>query len=204
MTISKIAAALLVLVVGFAAFLIVNFIHFRFFPVHVVLYDSILDLCIAVALMIPLLGVLKFATRRLTRFEIALTLCVLFLTGSLYAILVPTVIDRSLSIYFLEKLDQRGGGIRRDAWNDIIKDEFFREHRIADIRLTEQINSGTIKLVGDCTVLTPLGMAVVAYTRYFRTHFLPRRREIMGTLTDDLTDPFRHSVAAPPYTCKGE
>lgn len=38
-----------------------------------------------------------------------------------FAISVPTVIDRSLSMYILEKLQQRGGGIQLAAFDTVLK-----------------------------------------------------------------------------------
>jgi hypothetical protein len=43
----------------------------------------------------------------------------------IYAISMPTVIDRSLFFYILEKLHQRGGGIMLSSFDDIIKNEYI-------------------------------------------------------------------------------
>ena len=46
-------------------------------------------------------------------------LLVWLLLGYILAISVPTVLDRSLSFYILEKLQQRGGGIQQSRFNEV-------------------------------------------------------------------------------------
>ena len=57
------------------------------------------------------------------------------LIGYAFAISIPTVIDRSLSIYILEKIDQRGGGIKQEAFERVFTNEYMLEHRLVDVRL---------------------------------------------------------------------
>jgi hypothetical protein len=76
-------------------------------------------------------------------FERAQLLVIMLLAGYALAISVPTVIDRSLSFYILEKLQQRGGGIRYAAFEQVFTQEYLKEHRLVDVRLTEQLESGT-------------------------------------------------------------
>jgi hypothetical protein len=182
-------------------FLVVNTVHFQFLPVRVVLYDAVLDVGVAGAIV---LGLYTYVLRRrltLSTTETALTLTVGALLGIIVAITVPAIIDRSLSIYILEKIDQRGGGIRQASFDRVFKEEYFVEHRLIDIRLTEQVNSGTIRIKDGCVLLTDRGRRIVAFTRFYRTRLLPKRREIMGQLTDDLTDPFRKSATTMNYEC---
>ncbi|MET3889504.1 hypothetical protein ABIE41_000580 [Bosea sp. OAE506] len=192
------AAALLV-GAYLATFLIINIIHFRFLPVGVVLYDTVVD---AVATGVLFLAIVVALRHRLPLSGLEMTLSVLLglaLAGG-YAISVPTVIDRSLSMYILEKLAQRGGAIRQDAFEGIFVNEYMKEHRLVDIRLTEQLESGTIAIRDGCVVLTERGQRIAGITRFYRTNLLPKRRKIMGVYTDDLTDPFRNSAPA-TYAC---
>lgn len=178
-----------------------NIIHFRFFTVNVVLFDTLGDVLLAA---IATTAIYIYALRRwvdLTPTEATLSLLVSLLIGINYAISIPTIIDRSLSIYILEKIDQRGGGIKRDAFEGVFTDEYIPEHQLVDIRLTEQLNSGTIRIENGCVKLTPRGYVVVALTRSYRTYLLPKHREIMGQLTDALTDPFRNSRTDVTYRC---
>lgn len=181
--------------------LVVHFIHVRYFRVNVVLYAALLDAFIAIALV----GVSLWSLRLLAPFsglERVLLVLVWALLGYSFAISVPTVVDRSLSFYILEKLQQRGGGIQQARMKDVFINEYMVEHRLVDIRLTEQLQSGTIVIHDGCVRLTEKGQRVASLGRYYRTHFLPRERLIMGGYTDDLTDPFRHSGATVDYLCK--
>jgi hypothetical protein len=126
------------------------------------------------------------------------------LIGYIVAISVPTVLDRSLSFYILEKLQQRGGGIRLSKFEQIFTTEYMREHRLVDIRLTEQSESGTIAIdrAHDCVKLTPRGERLAKFSRFFRQNLLPRQRLLLGEYTDALIDPFARSDAAPDYLCE--
>ena len=85
---------------------------------------------------------------------------------------------------------------------DVFVNEYVVEHRLVDIRLTEQLESGTIEIRDGCVRLTRKGMHVADLGRFYRKHLLPKRRLIMGKYTDDLTDPFRNSVADVDYQCQ--
>jgi hypothetical protein len=140
--------------------------------------------------------------RSFSRFEIAQMVCIWLLLGYSFAISVPTVIDRSLSFYILEKLQQRGGGIKLDAFDQVFTQEYVKEHRLVDVRLTEQQQSGTIVIRNGCVLLTDWGQTIATTSRYFRNHFLPKQRLLMGEYSDDLTDPFRNSVKRSDYQCQ--
>jgi hypothetical protein len=113
------------------------------------------------------------------------------LSGYAFAISVPTIIDRSLSFYMLEKIQQRGGGLRQDRFEQVFTQEYAREHQLVAVRLTEQVASGTVSIEGDCVRLTERGQRLADFSRFFRRHFLPRQRLLMGRYTDALVDPFR-------------
>lgn len=184
------------------AMLIVNILHFRFFTVNVVLYDALMDTVIAVVLVLAVYLAIVRRRSMLSGLEVALCVLIGFLLSSFYALSVPTIIDRSLSFYILEKIAQRGGGIQQSGFAQIFKDEYLPEHRLVDIRLTEQLNSGTVKIEDGCVSLTPRGEHMVAFSRFYRLNMLPKKREIMGKLSDDLVDPFRNSKQAADYKCK--
>ena len=178
----------------------IHFLHVRFFSVDVVFYAAIGDALLA-AVLTGLLLLLP-ALRRFTVTEKVLLVAVWLLGGYSFAISVPTVIDRSLSFYILEKLDQRGGGIRQDAFQDVFTKEYMVEHRLVDVRLTEQESSGTIHIANGCVLLTGKGRRVAAMSRFYRQHFLPKQRLLLGKYSDDLTDPFRHSRQDVTYQCQ--
>ena len=181
--------------------LLVYVLHVRYMPVSVVFYSAIVD-----AVLATLLAVIVIATIRwfkvFTRFEMLQLCCIWLLLGYSFAISVPTVIDRSLSFYILEKLQQRGGGIKLSAFDDVFTKEYVKEHRLVDVRLTEQQQSGTVEMKDGCVKLTDWGQTIATSSRYFRAHFLPKQRLLMGKYSDDLTDPFRNSVERIDYRCQ--
>jgi hypothetical protein len=208
----KIAVLFVFLMVFLLLLVGINFLHFRYLTVNVVLYSTLADVIVAtaiVAAMVAIIGRLSrpdsyiaTAIHELTSAEIALSVIGAVLLGFIYAISVPTVIDRSLSIYLLEKLDQRGGAISLASMKDIVIKEYIPEHRLIDVRMTEQLSSGTLIIENGCVKLTPRGRRIVAFTRFFRTKLLPKRRVLMGEISDDLTDPFRNPEPVVDYRCR--
>ena len=181
--------------------LVIYVLHVRYVPVNVVFYSAILDAVLATILATALIATVRWF-KVFTRFETLQLCCIWLLLGYSFAISVPTVIDRSLSFYILEKLQQRGGGIKLDAFDQVFTQEYVIEHRLVDVRLTEQQQSGTIEIKDGCVKLTAWGQTIASSSRYFRAHFLPKQRLLMGKYSDDLTDPFRNSVERVDYRCQ--
>jgi hypothetical protein len=179
---------------------LVYWLHVRFFKIDVVLYSAVFDAALAAAVMTLLLFVRK-EFRLFNTYEKTQLGVIWLLAGCLAALALPAVIDRSLSFYILEKLEQRGGGIQLSKFEEVFTKEYVKEHRLVDVRLTEQQVSGTIVIENGCVKLTERGARAAAFSRFFRTHLLPRQRLLAGTYTDDLTDPFRHSEAQVGYRC---
>ena len=181
--------------------LVIYVLHVRYVAVNVVFYSAILDAVLATILAAALLATVRWF-KVFTRFETLQLCCIWLLLGYSFAISVPTVIDRSLSFYILEKLQQRGGGIKLDAFDQVFTQEYVKEHRLVDVRLTEQQQSGTVEIKDGCVKLTAWGQTIASSSRYFRAHFLPKQRLLMGKYSDDLTDPFRNSVERMDYRCQ--
>lgn len=181
--------------------LLVYWGHVTFFRVNVVFYTAIFDGVLAALIT----GVIVVFFRRFSSLllsEKALLFIIWLLMGYGFAISVPTVIDRSLSFYILEKIQQRGGGIKQDAMSRVFVEEYIPEHRLMDVRLTEQLESGTIEIKDGCVLLTSKGEKIASFGRFFRTNFLPKQRLLLGGYTDALTDPFRHSKDSFDYFCQ--
>jgi len=180
---------------------VVYWIHVTFLRVNVVFYAAIFDGVLAAlatgAIVWPLRAFSVFGV-----FEKFQMLLIWLLAAYALAISVPTVLDRSLSFYILEKLQQRGGGIQQSRFSEVFTHEYVKEHRLVDVRLTEQLESGTIRIDNGCVLLTDKGRTLASFSRFFRQHLLPKQRLLMGRYSDDLTDPFRHSDAQPDYTCQ--
>jgi hypothetical protein len=175
--------------------------YINLLKVDVVFYSSIYSAFIALVLFTPILFILP-NFRSLSGLEKYQNLLICALIGYIFAISVPTVIDRSLSFYILEKLQQRGGGIQLSKFNYIFTTEYMREHRLVDVRLTEQVESGTIIVEDGCVRLTSRGASLASFSRFFRQNFLPKKRLLLGEYTDQLTDPFARSDKSPDYLCK--
>ena len=179
---------------------VVYIVHVNYLKVNVVFYAALQDVFISVVIMsILIFSVLKI--KSLNIFEKELLVIVWGLTGYCLAISVPTVIDRSLSFYILEKISQRGGGIRLENFEDVFVKEYLHEHRLVDVRLTEQQQSGTIIINDGCVNLTEKGQLISEFSRFFRQSLLPKQRLLMGEYSDDLTDPFRESIGNISYGC---
>jgi hypothetical protein len=197
----KFIYSIIATVVFFLLLGLVYSIHITGFKVNVLFYATIADGIMATLLA----GCVLFFSRffnPLTGLEKFQLIVIWLLAGYAFAISVPTVIDRSLSFYILEKLQQRGGGIRQDAFEQVFTQEYVKEHRLVDVRLTEQLESGTIIIKNGCVLLTPKGEWVTIFGQFFRKHWLPKKRLLMGSYTDDLTDPFRNGKDYGDYRCK--
>lgn len=197
---SKLIKTILASVIFVFILFVVYFIHVTFLRVDVVFYAAIMDALIAAALSGIVIYLFKFFSV-LGPYEKFLLIAIWVLAGYAFAISVPTVLDRSLSFYILEKLQQRGGGIQMARMSDVFTQEYMKEHRLVDVRLTEQAQSGTIEIVDGCVKLTPKGQRIATISRFFRLNLLPKKRLLMGEYSDDLTNPFRNSIAAPDYLC---
>lgn len=196
-TIKFLAASTLFLVVA----CLVYWVHIAFFRVNVVFYSAIFDGILAAAITGAVVWRFSFFAV-FGPFEKVQMVLIWLLTAYALAISVPTVLDRSLSFYILEKLQQRGGGIQQSRFAEVFTQEYVKEHRLVDVRLTEQLESGTVRIENGCVHLTPKGNELATFSRFFRAHLLPKQRLLLGNYSDDLTDPFRHSPAQIDYTCQ--
>ena len=181
------------LVIFFVLLALVYVLHLKFFRIDVVFYSAIFDGVLASILTFLIL--LKWDYFRVLnifeKFQMGFSFVLL---GYMFAISVPTVIDRSLSFYILEKLQQRGGGIKQSGFEEVFTKEYMVEHRLVDVRLTEQLSSGTIVIENGCVKLTEKGDSLAKISRFFRQNLLPKERLLMGEYSSDLTDPFGHGA----------
>ena len=197
----KIRKAIIATSIFFIILIFFYIIHIKYFSVNVLFYSAILVAFLATIVTSFLIFKYRFF-HTFNIFERIQISIIWFLIGYALAISLPTVIDRSLSFYILEKIEQRGGGIKLSYFEDILTKEYIYEHRLVDVRLTEQKNSGTIRVNNGCVKITERGRAIVSFSRFFRLNLLPKKRLLMGEYTDDLTDPFRNSKKITEYKCK--
>ena len=189
------AAALFLIIFG-----AIHYVHFRFMLVNVVLFSAVLDGLLATLITCVIL----FANRFFSTVQISekILLSVIFLlTGYTLSLSIPAVIDRSLSFYILEKLQQRGGGILLNRMPEVFTQEYMKEHHLVDIRITEQMEAGTVVVRDGCVRLTSWGNSMATASRFYRLHFLPTRRLLMGAYSAALVDPFQGDQGGKDYTC---
>jgi hypothetical protein len=183
------------------AFLIINWVHFQTLTVAVILYACMVDALLASTIVVTIYWALRRSRSSLLPTETALTIISANLLILLYAVMGPTVIDRSLSIYIAEKIDYRGGAVAESAMPKIILTEFMQEYRVAEVRMTEQVSSGTVKIEDGCIRMTTRGRALAHFTRFYRRNFLPKHRRIAGEVTDELTRPYQDTPVLVPFEC---
>jgi hypothetical protein len=164
----------------------------RWTKVDVVFYTSLYATAIAVFFWTLLIFLTPYF-RSIRLIEKIQLITIASLIGYTLSITLPTVIDRSLSFYILEKLQQRGGGIQIDKFPYVFTNEYLVEHRLVDIRITEQMESGTIFLDGNCVRLTDRGRNFANFSVFFRKNFLPKNRLIREQYSDDLINLFSNS-----------
>ena len=180
--------------------LLIYYLHITFFNINVIFYSAIADAMVATFLA-SLIFYSATYFRPFNWFEKTQLIIIWLLTGYAFAISVPTVIDRSLSFYILEKLQQRGGGIKLNSFEKIFTQEYVKEHHLVEVRLTEQVESGTIQIEDGCVKLTGKGKKIASFSRMFRRNFLPKHRLLMGKYSDDLINPFINSSSDSSYLC---
>ena len=179
----------------------VYLVHINFFKVQVILYSAIFDSLIAVMIFfIFYLLLRKF--HNFNFFESFLTFSILILIGYSLSITFPTVVDRSLSFYFLEKIKLHNGSIQKEAMRDIFINDYIDEYKLIEVRITEQLRSGTVRLDEDCIYLTRKGYFVARFSDFFRKNLLANNRLLLQEYSDHLTDPLKKSYLKKEYLCK--
>lgn len=166
----------------------VYLLHINYFNVEVVLFAAIKDGVIAALLTFGLLFFLFGKLFQFQTFEWSIIFCVWLLGGYSFAITGPTVLDRSLSFFTLEKIQLRGGLVHKDEIGEIFL-EYIPEVRLVDVRMTEQLQSRTIVRQGDCFKLTKRGEKMVEFSRFVRKNLLAKHRLLDGKYTNFLTRP---------------
>jgi hypothetical protein len=197
----KLKRALIASSVFFILLGLTYYLHISLFKVDVVFYSSIFDVVLTSG--IATLGLLTLGYfSKFNSFEKTQLIVIWLLSGYILAISVPTVIDRSLSFYILEKIQQYNGGIKQADFEELFTKGYAKEHRLVDVRLTEQLVSGTVKIENGCVKLTARGEDLASFSRFFRQHLLPKQRLLMGKYSDVLTDPFRDDEKIIAYKCQ--
>ncbi len=170
--------------------IVIYWVHITFIKINVLLYSGIQDVIISVIIFIL---INKFIMKNfLNNTEKILIPIILFQLGYNLIISIPTIIDRSLSFYLLEKINKING-INKNDVEGLIRNEYLKEMRVAEMRITEQINSGTLELKNNCIKLTKTGKNVTDISSFIRKNFLPKKRLIGSEYSENLPKDFTGS-----------
>ena len=183
----KIIKLIAILLIFLIIFISIYLIHINFFFIDVIFYSAIFDTILASIITILILCFNDYF--KIFLFFEKLQISIIFLLiGYSISISIPTVVDRSLSFYILEKIDQRDGGIKKSSFEEIFIKEYMAEHQLVKVRLTEQLKSGTIIIEDGCVKITNFGKKMVKFSKNIRKHFLAKKRLLLDKYTDELID----------------
>jgi hypothetical protein len=183
--------------------LIVYLIHVNFLEINVIFYAAIFDAGLSLLLFASIFFLTKWRNYY-NSLEILQSFIIFFLLGYSLSISLPTVIDRSLSFYILEKISAHNGSIKSSAMRDIFINDYINEYKLVEVRITEQVESGTIEVQDGCVNLTSKGEFIASFSSYFRRNFLAKKRLLLHEYTDVLTDPLKNSAINAEYFCTTE
>lgn len=159
--------------------IIIYFIHVNYFKIDVVFFAALSDVCISIFLIALLLFFIDKKSI-FSKFEKLLLIIIFSLLGYILSMSIPALIDRSLSFYMLEKIQLSRVGINRNKFDDLFIKDFVKQYNMIDVRLTEQLTSGTIFIENDCVRLTTKGQMIAEFSNKFRRHWLPAERLIIN------------------------
>jgi hypothetical protein len=145
--------------------------HFSYFEVRVVLYSSLLDALIAVLTISIAINIFRIYGS-FEKFQI-IFMCLLI--GFIYSISIPTIIDRSLSLYILEEISKNNeAGIKIDDLDMLISEKYMKDYRVKEMRIREQLASGTIYIANDTIFLSKKGRVISRLTKAARENLMPK------------------------------
>lgn len=163
---------LILLIVAVFLFLGIHWFHGRVLGMTVILYGSVLDAALAILGTALLFHFMRF--RRSWDLEPIFFFSSLFLALVIYCIMVPTLVDRSLSVFVLETVEQKKR-IDESKLEGVILSRYLKEMDVTNQRIQEQLASGTIVRRGNEYVLSPWGHTIVEITRFYKENLLPRK-----------------------------
>ena len=114
----KIVKLIYSLLLFFVILITIYIFHINFFYVDVIFYSALFNGVLA-TIITSLVLWFKEYFKVFSFFEKIQIFIICLLIGYSFAISVLTVIDRSLSFYILEKIQERGGGIKKSIFQEI-------------------------------------------------------------------------------------
>ena len=166
----------LILAIGYIGlFFIVNAIHFHFFNPQVILYSLLFDLIVSLMIVVISLVIIN---KTFFLYKNALfTLFFLISTSQalvIYAFVVPTAIERSLSVYLLERLESSQGMLSISDFNNIAEHDYFNDMSVIETSIDEQVSTGSIVIIDNKVVITDKGKRLVKIFSFVKRYLLPK------------------------------
>jgi len=124
----------LINILYFGVFFIIHIIHFQFFAIKIVLDACLFDIFISLLIIFIVTYFLK-----INFFIIFASTNSSILIVAIYAILIPTMVDRSISVDIVAKIAEHKQFSRKELIDSIDLDCVFKK------RFEEQISKGLIK-----------------------------------------------------------
>jgi hypothetical protein len=172
----KLMATFILLFLSFILFLVIFKLHVSLIEIQVVLFASLTDALIASIILTSFVFLNKSSINKFfNTFEKIMIILVFALLSYIFSFSFPALIDRSLSFYILERLDESSLGIKYDRFDDLFIKDFSKKYHMIDVRLTEQLNSGTIYINENCVLLTDKGKIIASFSKAFRKYLLPQK-----------------------------
>lgn len=182
-------------------FSVVYLVHVNFLNTDVIFYSAFGDALLSVFIFAVVFFITKLS-KSYSKYEVSQIFIIFILVGYSISISLPTVIDRSLSFYILEKINTYDGSINRSSLRDVFVNDYIDEYKLVEVRITEQVASGTIEVRDGCIYLTNKGKIISGFSSFFRKNLLAKKRLILDKYTDVLTDPFKNSTPNSEYFCQ--
>ena len=110
----------------------------------------------------------------------------MLLIGYSLAISIPTIIDRSLSLYLLEKVYLTNNKMSLDKFKQIFITDYISDKLIIEMRLTEQQELGNLYIDDGNVILTNQGINIAKFGLFFRKNLLPRKRLVSDRYSEEL------------------
>lgn len=168
-------------------------VSLRFLIFNVTLYGSMFGSLVAALIALLILSKFKFF-KIFSKFEKYLIISVFLLLGYSYSITIPTIIDRSLTIYMLGQLKESPSGITRAKLEQDLTDRYIRDYQLIPTRISEQLVSGTITIDNNCIKLTRTGLYISEISQLYKNLFLPKRVLNSGGQIDILPNDVRNPI----------
>jgi len=154
---------------------LIYIISFRFFHPETVYYFGIGTILIG-AILLSAVFFLFFGAKKeffqklfiQTRDFFPCLLAAVFLMYSFH-ITIPTLVDRSISIYLLNLLDTEGGPVSINNLQDKFLAGYVGGYSVVCRRMFEQVQSGNVTHQASTYTLTARGKRTVAFLRAFAT-----------------------------------